>query len=123
MAAAFRESQRTEKAVQPTTAATAGGGQAEEELDPSVVPANAGTHSHRPLLRQKVSATSPYRWITRYGSLRQVRNCAQGRDDVECHAHVAASLQFARGFLTRRGLTIGATAARDAALCSCSRAS
>src|SRR5437016_9833087 len=31
MAAAFRESQRTEKAVQPTAAA--GGGQAEEELD------------------------------------------------------------------------------------------
>src|SRR6476660_2567849 len=42
MAAAFRESQRTEKAVQPTAAATAGGGQAEEELDPSVVPRTQG---------------------------------------------------------------------------------
>jgi hypothetical protein len=39
MAAAFRESQRTEKAAQPTAAtaaAAADGGQAEEELDTSV---------------------------------------------------------------------------------------
>src|SRR5437899_11029396 len=48
MAAAFRESQRTEKAVQPTAAAADGGGQAKEELIFSVVPAwCAIAHGHR----------------------------------------------------------------------------
>src|SRR5438132_9822603 len=57
MAAAFRESQRTEKAVQPTAAA-ADGGQAKEELIFSVVPAwCAIAHGHRDDLRESVLRT------------------------------------------------------------------
>src|SRR3954465_1588457 len=37
-------------------------------LPQRVVPANAGTHSHRTKLLLKISATVPYREITRYGS-------------------------------------------------------
>jgi hypothetical protein len=48
---------------------------------PSVVPANAGTHNHRPWLLQKMatfSASSTGRgvWVPA-----PVRNCALGRDD------------------------------------------
>jgi len=39
-------------------------------IDPSVVPAKAGTHSHRRQLRNKVSPRVPKRSSTAYGSRR-----------------------------------------------------
>ena len=76
---------------------------------------DAGTHSHRMQLRQMMSAILPLSidhavWVPASAGA----TCAPGRDrrSGEPCSRRRHQPQCARGFLTRRGLTTGATAAR-----------